>query len=32
MGKECSMVGSEGNIEQIYDWEIGRKGSIQKTF
>ena len=31
MGKECSMDGSEGNIEQIYDWRIGRKGSIQKA-
>jgi len=31
MGKECSMVGSEGNIEQVFDWEIGRKGSIQKA-
>jgi len=29
MGKECSMHGSEGNIEQISDWKIGRKVSIQ---
>ena len=31
IGKECSMHGSEGNLEQIYDWRIGRKESIQKA-
>jgi len=30
MGKECGMHGSEGNLEQICDGKIGRKGSIQK--
>ena len=25
------MHGSERNIEQIFDWKIGRKGSIQKA-
>ena len=29
IGKECIMVGNEGNIEQISDWKIGRKVSIQ---
>ena len=31
MGKECGMHGSEGNLEQIFDWEMGRKESIQKA-
>jgi len=31
MGKECSMDGSERNLEQIFDWKTGRKESIQKT-
>jgi len=29
MGKECSMHGSEGDLEQIFDWKTGRKESIQ---
>jgi hypothetical protein len=31
MGKECSMHASEGSVEQIFDWKMGRKGSIQKV-
>jgi len=31
MGKECSMHGSEGNLEQIFDWKMGRRESIQKA-
>ena len=31
MGEECSMHGSEGNIEQIIDCKMGRKVSIQKA-
>ena len=31
MGKECGMDGSEGNIEQIFDWKMGRKKYINKT-
>ena len=31
VGKECGMHGSEGNLEKIFDWKIGRKGSIQKA-
>jgi hypothetical protein len=29
IGKECGMHGSVGNLEQIFDWKIGSKGSIQ---
>ena len=31
MGKECSMNGSESNLEQIFDWKTVRRESIQKT-
>jgi hypothetical protein len=31
MGKDCGMHGSEGNLEQIFDWKTGMKESIQKT-
>ena len=31
MGEECGMHGSEGNHEQISDWKMGRKESIQKA-
>jgi hypothetical protein len=31
MGEECGMNGSEGNVEQIFDWEMWRKGTIQKA-
>jgi hypothetical protein len=30
MGKECGMHGSEGNLEDIFDWKTGRKESIQE--
>jgi hypothetical protein len=29
--EKCGMNGSEGNLEQIFDWETGRKESIQKA-
>jgi hypothetical protein len=32
MGKECSIHGSEGNLEQIFEWIMGRKESIQKAY
>jgi hypothetical protein len=31
MGEECGMHGSESNLEQIFDWETGRKEPIQKA-
>ena len=31
MGEECGMHGSEGSIEQIIDWKMGRKESIEKA-
>ncbi len=31
MGKECGMHGSEGNLEEIFDWKRGREESIQKV-
>jgi hypothetical protein len=31
MGEECGMHGSEGDLEQIFDWETWRKESIQKV-
>ena len=31
IGEECGMHGSEGDLEQIFDWEMWRKESIQKV-
>jgi len=31
MGKECGMHGSEGNLEQICDGKIGRKGPFRRA-
>ena len=31
MCKEIGMHGSEGNLEQIFEWKMGRKESIQKA-
>jgi hypothetical protein len=31
-GKKCGVVGSEGNLELIFDWKTERKESIQKAF
>jgi hypothetical protein len=31
MGMECSMNGSESNLEQIFDRETVRKKSIRET-
>ena len=31
MGQECGMHGNEGNREQISDWKMGSKESIQKA-
>jgi hypothetical protein len=31
MGEVCGMHGSEGNLEQVFDWEIWRKNAIQKV-
>ena len=32
MGEEFGMHGNEGNLEQIIDWKMGRKESIQKGY
>jgi hypothetical protein len=32
IGKECGMHGNEGNVEEIIDWKMGRKESIQRAF
>jgi hypothetical protein len=31
MGEECGMHGSEGDVEQIFDWETWRKEAIRKA-
>ena len=31
IGGVCGMHGSEGDLEQIFDWETWRKESIQKV-
>ena len=31
MGKECGIHETEDNLEQIFNWKMGRRESIQKA-
>jgi hypothetical protein len=31
MGEECGMHGTEGSLEQIFDWKMLRKSPVQKA-